>query len=84
MLANGLGVDKNETEAAMWYRKAADQGDKTAQTFLGWMFNNGIGVDKNECEAVKWYRKASDQGSVDAERLLASVPIGNTNCAAKQ
>jgi uncharacterized protein len=31
----GIGVPRDYAEAVTWYRKAADQGDVTAQTSLG-------------------------------------------------
>ncbi len=34
MYEAGLGVTKNEVEAAQWYRKAAEQGDKMAKEAL--------------------------------------------------
>ena len=43
-------------------RKAADQGDASAQYHLGFCYINGTGVVKNEVESVKWYRKAAEQG----------------------
>ncbi len=49
------------------YRKAAEQGDATAQANLGWCYENGEGVEKNMSEAVKWYRKAAEQGHKDAQ-----------------
>jgi len=39
--ANGYGVIEDDVEAVKWYRKAADQGDATAQYNLGVMYKNG-------------------------------------------
>eukprot|EP01047_Picozoa_sp_COSAG01_P062468 COSAG01_NODE_7949_length_2979_cov_8.919792_1_plen_527_part_10 len=58
----GRGVDKDETEAAKWYRKAAEQGQHDAQCNLGVCYEDGEGVDQDEAEAAKWYRKAAEQG----------------------
>ena len=57
----------NYTEAAKWFRKAADQGHADAQYGLGMFYNEGIGVPKNYTEAVKWYRKAAEQGLAEAQ-----------------
>mmetsp|Transcript_6338 Transcript_6338/g.13806 ORF Transcript_6338/g.13806 Transcript_6338/m.13806 type:complete len:92 (-) Transcript_6338:35-310(-) len=47
------GVCKNETEAVIWYRKAAEQNNSNAQCNLGTMLAKGRGVDENETEAVE-------------------------------
>ena len=45
-----------------WYRLAAEQGNATAQFYLGVMYTNGAGVPKDDGEAVRWYRLAAEQG----------------------
>ena len=60
----------DEVEAARWYRKAADQGQKTAQFNLGLMYQSGRGVPKDEAEAIKWFNKAAEQGHEDAKAYL--------------
>lgn len=62
----GIGVDKNYSAAAKWYRKAAEQGHAQAQNNLGRMYLQGMGVNKNYSSAVMWFRKAADQGHVGA------------------
>ena len=66
----GIGVPKNEAEAANWYRKAADQGLPRRQCDLGSFSLEGIGVRKDEAEAIKWYRKAAKQGFANAQIML--------------
>jgi TPR repeat protein len=58
------------SNAAKWYRKAAEQGDADAQFNLGDMSNTGEGVTKDRSEARKWYRKAANQGQADAQRQI--------------
>lgn len=41
-------------------RKAADQGDASAQYNLGVMYVNGEGVTQDYKQAAKWYRKAAE------------------------
>jgi len=48
----------------------AEQGDVSAQYFLGVMYSFGRGVPQNDAEAVKWYRKAAEQGVVPAQYNL--------------
>jgi TPR repeat protein len=63
-------VNGGEAEAAIWYRKAADQGHAHAQFEIGECYADGTGVAKDEVEAVKWFRKAADQGGVWAQYKL--------------
>ena len=70
MYANGRGVAANDAEAVKWFRKAAEQGNASAQSNLGLMYANGRGVAANDAEAVKWYRKAVTQGHASAQSNL--------------
>jgi TPR repeat protein len=63
-------MDGDFTEALKWYRKAAEQGDAEAQTYLGGMYESGEGVTQDSAEAVKWYRKAAEQGYATAQTYL--------------
>ena len=67
---NEFSNQENYTEAARWYRKAAEQGDADAQYNLGFSYNLGLGVSQDYTEAVKWYRKAAEQGHADAQYNL--------------
>ena len=60
-------------EAARWYRLAADQGDLTAQYFLGSMYDEGEGVPKSFEVAARWYRLAADQGQPLAQLRLGDM-----------
>jgi TPR repeat protein len=40
----------------------AEQGDRAAQSYLGFMFETGRGVPQNYTEAALWYRRAAEQG----------------------
>ncbi len=70
MYRKGLGVPRNDAEAAKWYRKAADQGDASAQYNIGVMYAKGLGVTRDDAEAAKWYRKAADQADASAQYNL--------------
>ena len=54
MFETGRGVPQNYTEAAMWYRRAAEQGDSLAQYSLGLLYDKGQGVPQDIVEANKW------------------------------
>ena len=62
MFEKGIGVDKDEKEAVVWYLKSALQGNAGAQYNLGVMCENGRGTEVDFAKAHKWYRKASVQG----------------------
>ena len=66
-LATMCGCNKAPTpeeERAEQRRKAAEQGDATAQRTLGKRYKRGEGVEKNMVEAATWFHKASEQGYV--------------------
>jgi len=63
----GIGVDKDETEAVKWLRKAAEQGNAPAQYHLGVCYSKGDGVPEDETEAVKWNLKSAVQGFPPAQ-----------------
>jgi general secretion pathway protein A len=57
-------------KAAVWFRKAAEQGHAKAQSNLGVMYSEGQGVGKDYNEAVKWCRQAAEQGYAQAQTNL--------------
>ena len=70
MYRDGSGVPTDGTEAAKWFRKSAELGNRAAQCTLGSAYFHGDGVPKDELEAAKWYRKAADQGHGLAQNTL--------------
>lgn len=53
-----LSFDKttgNLSEALIWYRRAAEQGDVNSEIVLALAYAEGIGVPQNDVEAYKWY-----------------------------
>jgi hypothetical protein len=80
----GYAVRQDETEAAKWFRRAAEQGDATAQLQLGIMYADGRGVPQNFSDAAKWYRLAAEQSNAQAQYNLGvlyvrgeGVPVNN-------
>ena len=69
-------MEKDEREAAEWFRKAAEQGDADAQFSLGAMLVGGRGVEKDEGEAAEWFRKAAEQGHAKAQGRLGVMLAG--------
>jgi TPR repeat protein len=54
----GRGVPQDYAQAATWTRKAAEQGDATAEAELGAAYLLGEGVPKDYSEAYFWFRIA--------------------------
>jgi TPR repeat protein len=54
-------------QAAVWYRKAAEQGNANAEYNLGIYYYQGLGVPQDYAQAVAWFRKAAEQGHSNAE-----------------
>jgi len=74
VLAYGEGAtDARRREAALWYRRAAEQGDAEGQFTLALWLWLGQNVDENRIEAVKWWQKAADQDRADAQFWLAGA-----------
>ena len=63
-------MEQNDQKAVEWYRKAAEQGDASAQNNLGWMYQKGRGVEQNLSKAREWCQKAAAQGYERAKTNL--------------
>jgi TPR repeat protein len=74
-LSNGKAAfdRKDYTAALRWSREAADQGNATAQTLVGYLYEKGLGVPPHGEEALNWYRKAAQQGYAPAQRNLGNL-----------
>ena len=70
------GVPEDHVEAARWYRLAAEQGHRSAQHSLGYMYDIGKGVPQDAAEAVRWYRLAAEQGRPEAQLTLGDMYSG--------
>ncbi len=62
------GIQKSYQQAANWYRRAADQGHREAQTSLGNLYASGKGVPQDFIEAHKWYNLAAASGHNGARK----------------
>ena len=72
-IAYDIGLPKDYGQAAIWYRRAADQGEAIAQVNLGEMYETGRGVTKDFAQAANWYRRAADKGDADAQYHLGQM-----------
>lgn len=69
MYDEGKGVPQDFDEAAKWYRRAAKQGNKTAQHNLDLM-DAQAQVPKGNAEMEKWHRKATESGNPSTQSNL--------------
>src|ERR1700684_4547516 len=57
----GAGVPEDDAKAALWYRRAAEQGYVRAQVRLGDLYFSGQGgVPQDYTQAAVWYRNAAE------------------------
>ena len=61
------------TMALEAYRTLAEQGNSSAEYYLGVMSEFGHGVERDTADAVTWYRKAAEGGSVLAQLKLGLI-----------
>ena len=69
----GRNVAQDKAEAAIWFRRAAEQGHNEAQAQLGLMYYYGRGVREDEAEAARWFHQAVDRGDdrvTEGNRIL--------------
>nr|WP_315489390.1 tetratricopeptide repeat-containing serine protease family protein [uncultured Rhodoferax sp.] len=64
------GMTPNKAASFEWFLRAAEQGQSSAQNWVGVLHDSGDGVEKNAFEAIKWYRKAALQLEPNAQRNL--------------
>ena len=82
ILINPGGVVLQDySEAAKWYRRAAEQDNAFAQSALGLMHATATGVTKDNAEAEKWLRKAAEQGEISAQCILGAIYVEGNGVA---
>ena len=64
-----------EVKAFEWYKKSAEQEDRTAQYYLAICYRYGNGVEKDEVKAFEMYEKSAEQGDNDAQISLGFATI---------
>ncbi|CDZ67604.1 Putative peptidoglycan binding protein,Sel1 repeat protein [Neorhizobium galegae bv. orientalis] len=68
---DGKGVKSDLSEAANWYKLAADRGLVPAQYRLANLFEKGTGVSRDLTKAMTYYKQAADAGNASAMHNLA-------------
>ena len=66
MYEKGLGVEKNDIKASIFYHIGAKRDDITCYYYLGLMYLDGKGVNKNEDRAKYYLSLAANSGNDDA------------------
>ena len=61
-----------KTAMKLW-KPMAEQGNASAQYYLGVMYANGKGVPEDDKQAAKWFRLAAEQGYADAQSNLGGM-----------
>jgi TPR repeat protein len=71
-------------QAAVWYRKAAEQGDVTAQASLGVLYSIGQGIPHDDVEAYYWLDLAASVKGPNQEKYAANRQLIGTHITADQ
>jgi hypothetical protein len=69
---SGQGISQDRARAAIWYRKAAEQGDSKAQLKLAELYECGQGVPQSYAETYFWLAVAGTDAKSVAQRLSSS------------
>ncbi len=70
---NAIGVERDATIAADWWRRAAERGDADAQAMLGAAHHLGSGVPLDRSAALVWLLRGQAGGSALAAPFLGPV-----------
>ncbi|MDZ4262541.1 MAG: tetratricopeptide repeat protein [Pseudomonadota bacterium] len=61
---------KDYSKAAAIFTPLAQEGDTSAQSYLGYMAEYGLGRNVNKVEAFQWYEKSANQGNAYSQQKL--------------
>jgi hypothetical protein len=73
MYSLGEGVEKDDAQAVIWYRRAADQGYSKAQNALAARYSSGRGVTQDYAEALYWTlltRKTGGSSGMSPDKII--------------
>lgn len=68
--ANSPRLAQSEQDRFAQIKRAAEQGDATAQFQLAAIYQEGRGVVQSDQSAIKWYERAAEQGHAPAQFYL--------------
>lgn len=75
MYLKGEGVIRDMSQAAKWFRIAAEKYNVDSQAILGLLYYNGLGVPKDNAQARVWLGKAAKQGDKQAAWVLENLAV---------
>jgi len=67
MYRNGRGVPKDDAQAAKWYLKAAQSGNRTAEYNLALIYDDPKSTVCNQKQALVWYQDGAKNGDARAQ-----------------
>lgn len=73
LYARGLGVQKDEKKALLYFMKAAEQANKQAQYEIARAYEKGRGVNQDIDKAQQWYAISAAQGYQQAQESLSRL-----------
>jgi uncharacterized protein len=73
LYSNGHGVDKDDTQAFIWFLHAAESGIAQAQHMVGVCYGQGLGVEKNSQQSLLWIKRAARHGDKNARDMLVHL-----------
>ena len=71
----GLGVEKDLTQAFIWTKRAAEHGDWDAQCNLAEFYEEGVGTGADPELAKYWYQQAAGQNHEQALKKCRELGI---------
>jgi localization factor PodJL len=71
--AQGQGTQKDYSEAARWFAKAAGLGVVNSQFNLAVLYERGLGVPQSLLDAYKWYAIAAAEGDQESRSRIEAL-----------
>src|SRR5260370_21559374 len=76
----GRGIERDPDKAAIWLRRAAEQGDAGGQRNLALCYYEGWGVPQDQVEAARRYEMAAQQDDPEAQDMLSWMKLVGGGC----
>lgn len=75
-----MGIDKDDSKAAEWFEKAAEQGNGEGAYWLGLHYKDGNGIEQDREKAIYWLKKSIEEFDTPVVRnaLAEAELIGTT------
>lgn len=75
-LEGGKGIGRDGKEAYAWFSRAAAQGSREAEFYMGYILYVGVDMDRDEAAALSHWRKAAEAGVAEAAYRLGIALAG--------